>query len=258
MKPDWIKIRVDDTLGTTQKMPPEVYRAVIDEAHKRGLRVAAHIFYLADAKDLVASGVDMIAHSVRDAPIDAAFVPISRGARRLHLPHADARGLGVRLRRRARLLRRSLLPEGRGPGRAGGAAHARAARARARQPATRPLPRGARDGEPRTSRRWPTRACRSRSAPTPARPRASRATSSTWSCELMVEAGLTPTQALVAATGGTARCLGLKSVGTSRARGLGRLPGAARRPAAPTSATPGQPRVGLDRRQPRPGATRHP
>ena len=73
MKPDWVKIRVDDTLGTTKKMPPEVYRTVIEEAHKRGLRVAAHLFYLADAKDLVASGVDMIAHSVRDAPIDAAF-----------------------------------------------------------------------------------------------------------------------------------------------------------------------------------------
>ena len=50
MKPDWIKIRVDDTLGTTTKMPPEVYRAVIEEAHKRGLRVAAHLFYLDDAQ----------------------------------------------------------------------------------------------------------------------------------------------------------------------------------------------------------------
>jgi imidazolonepropionase-like amidohydrolase len=73
MNPDWIKIRVDDTLGTTKKMPPEVYRAVIQEAHRRGLRVAAHIFYLADAQDLAALGVDLIAHSVRDQPIDAAF-----------------------------------------------------------------------------------------------------------------------------------------------------------------------------------------
>jgi hypothetical protein len=32
LKPDWVKIRVDDTLGTTAKMPPAVYRAVIDEA----------------------------------------------------------------------------------------------------------------------------------------------------------------------------------------------------------------------------------
>jgi imidazolonepropionase-like amidohydrolase len=73
-KPDWVKIRVDDSLGTTAKMPPAVYRAVIDEAHKRGLRVAAHIFYMEDARDLVASGADMIAHSVRDRVVDPAFV----------------------------------------------------------------------------------------------------------------------------------------------------------------------------------------
>lgn len=73
-KPDWVKIRVDDSLGTTAKMPPAVYRAVIDEAHKHGLRVAAHIFYMEDARDLVASGADMIAHSVRDRPVDPPFV----------------------------------------------------------------------------------------------------------------------------------------------------------------------------------------
>lgn len=69
-KPDIIKIRVDDNLGSTTKMPPDVYRAVIDEAHARGLRVAAHIFYLDDAKALLRAGVDMIAHSVRDRDLD--------------------------------------------------------------------------------------------------------------------------------------------------------------------------------------------
>jgi imidazolonepropionase-like amidohydrolase len=73
-KPDIIKIRVDDNLGTSTKMTPEVYRAVIDEAHRRGLRVAAHIFYLEDAKDLLRAGVDMIAHSVRDKDIDDEFI----------------------------------------------------------------------------------------------------------------------------------------------------------------------------------------
>ncbi len=71
---DIVKIRVDDNLGTTQKMSPDVYRAVIDEAHRRGLRVAAHLFYLADAKDLLAAGADFIAHSVRDADVDAALI----------------------------------------------------------------------------------------------------------------------------------------------------------------------------------------
>ncbi len=73
-KVDIVKIRVDDNLGTTQKMPPEVYRVVIDEAHKRGLRVAAHLFYLADAKALLGAGVDVIAHSVRDADVDADLI----------------------------------------------------------------------------------------------------------------------------------------------------------------------------------------
>jgi imidazolonepropionase-like amidohydrolase len=73
-KVDIVKIRVDDNLGTTPKMTPEVYRAVIDEAHKRGLRVATHLFYLADAKALLAAGSDFIAHSVRDADVDADFI----------------------------------------------------------------------------------------------------------------------------------------------------------------------------------------
>lgn len=76
LRPDWIKIRVDDNLGTTSKMPPEVYQAVIAEAHTRGLKVAAHIFYLEDAKALVKAGVDMIAHSVRDREIDAEFISL--------------------------------------------------------------------------------------------------------------------------------------------------------------------------------------
>ncbi|HJU75386.1 MAG TPA: amidohydrolase family protein [Gemmatimonadaceae bacterium] len=73
-KVDIVKIRVDDNLGTVQKMSPEVYRAVIDAAHAQGLRVASHLFYLADAKDLLRAKVDFIAHSVRDAEVDAALI----------------------------------------------------------------------------------------------------------------------------------------------------------------------------------------
>ncbi len=73
-KPDWVKIRVDDNLGTTPKMTPEVYRTVIEEAHRRGLRLAAHMFYLEDARGLVDAGADFLAHSVRDREVDAAFV----------------------------------------------------------------------------------------------------------------------------------------------------------------------------------------
>jgi imidazolonepropionase-like amidohydrolase len=78
LKPDWIKIRVDDNLGTTEKMRPEVYRAVIARAHELKLRVAAHLFYLADAKELLRSGVDYLAHSVRDADVDQELIALMK------------------------------------------------------------------------------------------------------------------------------------------------------------------------------------
>src|SRR5262249_45368780 len=78
LKPDVIKIRVDDNLGTTEKMTPEIYRAVIAEAHAKGLRLAAHIFYLDDAKALVRAGADIIAHSVRDREIDDEFITLMK------------------------------------------------------------------------------------------------------------------------------------------------------------------------------------
>lgn len=78
LKPDVIKIRVDDNLGTAAKMPPDVYRAIIDEAHRRNLRVAAHLFYLDDAKDLLRSGVDVVAHSVRDKDVDDEFIALMK------------------------------------------------------------------------------------------------------------------------------------------------------------------------------------
>lgn len=78
MRPDFIKIRVDDNLGSTRKMPIDVARAVIDRAASHGLKVAAHVFYLEDARALVAAGVALIAHSVRDQPVDEALVALLR------------------------------------------------------------------------------------------------------------------------------------------------------------------------------------
>jgi imidazolonepropionase-like amidohydrolase len=75
--PDIIKIWVDDFFGATEpKMPPEIYGAISDEANRHGLRVAAHIFHLEDAKSLLRAGVDLIAHSVRDQPVDEEFIEL--------------------------------------------------------------------------------------------------------------------------------------------------------------------------------------
>jgi len=74
IKVDIVKIRVDDNLGTTPKMTPDIYKAVIDEAHKKNLRVAVHLFYLDDAKAVLDAGADFIAHSVRDKDVDEPFI----------------------------------------------------------------------------------------------------------------------------------------------------------------------------------------
>jgi imidazolonepropionase-like amidohydrolase len=71
---DIVKIWVDKQHGTAPEMKPEIYKVVIEEAHKDGLRVAAHEYALEDAKQLVADGVDVLAHSVRDRVVDDAFV----------------------------------------------------------------------------------------------------------------------------------------------------------------------------------------
>jgi imidazolonepropionase-like amidohydrolase len=73
-KVDIIKIRIDGEDGNPNKMTPDIYRAVIDQAHKRGLRVAAHMFYLKDAQGLVDAGADILAHSVRDQDVTPAFI----------------------------------------------------------------------------------------------------------------------------------------------------------------------------------------
>ena len=70
-KADIIKIHIT---GGPKDMTPAVYGALIDQAHKRGLRVAAHLYYLKDARGLLNAGVDVIAHSVRDQDVDAALI----------------------------------------------------------------------------------------------------------------------------------------------------------------------------------------
>ena len=51
---------------------------MIDEAHANGLRVAAHVFRLEDAKGLLRAGVDAFAHGIRDMDIDDELVELWR------------------------------------------------------------------------------------------------------------------------------------------------------------------------------------
>jgi imidazolonepropionase-like amidohydrolase len=61
-----IKTWVDDRGGAVKKLPPNLYRAIIDEAHKQNLRVAVHATGLADAKELLRAGIDVFAHMISD------------------------------------------------------------------------------------------------------------------------------------------------------------------------------------------------
>jgi imidazolonepropionase-like amidohydrolase len=74
LKVDLVKVWVDDHLGKDKKIPLELVKHIIADAHQYHLKAAAHIFYLEDARTLVASGLDALAHSVRDKPVDDAFV----------------------------------------------------------------------------------------------------------------------------------------------------------------------------------------
>ena len=71
---DYIKLWMDDELGAMPKMPYAISKAIIAAGHRDGKRVVAHVFYLADAKVLVAQGIDGFMHSVRDKPIDAELI----------------------------------------------------------------------------------------------------------------------------------------------------------------------------------------
>jgi imidazolonepropionase-like amidohydrolase len=75
---DIVKVWVDDRNGEYVKLPPEVYRAVIDEAHRHGLLVTAHIYALDDAKALLRAGIDAFAHGIRDRDIDDELLALWR------------------------------------------------------------------------------------------------------------------------------------------------------------------------------------
>jgi imidazolonepropionase-like amidohydrolase len=85
-KPDFVKVRVDDFLGARQKMSPEVYGAVIGEAHKNGFRTAAHIVLLEDARGVLRAGVNYIAHSVRDREVDEEFIRLMKKRHAFYSP----------------------------------------------------------------------------------------------------------------------------------------------------------------------------
>ena len=98
LKVDIIKIWVDDRNGMYKKLTPELYGAIIDEAHKAGIRVTAHIFNLSDGKGLLRAGLDAFAHGVRDVDIDDEFLAMVKERPQVVLgPNLPGRGVATDL-----------------------------------------------------------------------------------------------------------------------------------------------------------------
>ena len=75
----FVKIWVDDRDGAAPKIQPNVYRAIIAEAHANGMEVLAHVgrtTALADAKDLYRAGIDGFVHMVRDRDVDGEYLAL--------------------------------------------------------------------------------------------------------------------------------------------------------------------------------------
>jgi len=83
---NFIKTRVDDNLGRTPKPSREIFAAIIDQAHIRRLPVAIHLYYLQDAKEVLEAGGDVIAHSIRDLPADQEVIDLLKARNVCYIP----------------------------------------------------------------------------------------------------------------------------------------------------------------------------
>ena len=83
---NFIKVRIDDNLGATQKISRPLFEALVAQAHRRRLPVAVHLYYLDDAKFMLRTEADIIAHSVRDLPVDSEFIEMMMASDTCYIP----------------------------------------------------------------------------------------------------------------------------------------------------------------------------
>jgi imidazolonepropionase-like amidohydrolase len=213
---DAIKLWVDDEFGTlSSRMPPAISSAVIDEAHKDGKKAIAHIFYYDNAAELTREGINAFAHEVRDRAVDSALLSqmkakgvwqmaatLSREASFTYtvLPFLDdpffTRGVTPEviseLRSPERIKRLGSAPN---------------------FPKYGPTLRNAMRNFAAEAKAGIHYGMGTDSGPTARFP----GYFAHWELELMVKAGVTPLQALTAATGRNAEFLGAKDIGTVQA-----------------------------------------
>lgn len=61
-----------------QTMQPEVMRAIIEEAHRLGLKAYVHAPAMRHAKEALRAGADGLVHSIADAPLDDEFITLMK------------------------------------------------------------------------------------------------------------------------------------------------------------------------------------
>ncbi len=115
---DAVKIVYDD-LGYVMKQPkpmlkPEVVAAIIDEAHKQGLKAYVHAPVLKYAKEVLRDGADGLVHGIISDPVDDEFISLMKKNGAVYITtHAifeAAADLGGWARREASFDVRGLIP----------------------------------------------------------------------------------------------------------------------------------------------------
>ncbi len=81
-----IKMWVDNMGPDKPKMDTAVYHALIAAAHSNGMKAAAHLFYIADARQLAKDGIDIIAHSIRDQEADDTLISLLKRNDIIYIP----------------------------------------------------------------------------------------------------------------------------------------------------------------------------
>lgn len=91
LKPDFVKIWVDGN----PRIHPDICHAIITEAHANNIKVAAHVYYLEDARQLVEAGVDVLAHSIRDQEVDDALIKAMKQKGVYYIPTLSIEQFGL-------------------------------------------------------------------------------------------------------------------------------------------------------------------
>jgi imidazolonepropionase-like amidohydrolase len=73
-----VKLWFDDRNGTYPKLAPGVLRAIVEQAHARKMTVHAHAIRLADQKAVIAAGADVVVHMVQREPLDDEYLALLR------------------------------------------------------------------------------------------------------------------------------------------------------------------------------------